>query len=99
MAPLEANLPKNEHACLVCGRGAVTHVTARFDIFRLADSKVKIIGMWLCQECDKKLTQVLTRDGEEQRRLAHRLTENPDYMSKRRNFTNLRNDQYVRQVE
>lgn len=62
------------------------HVTVRVTVFRVSSESRKIVQFWLCDTCEKANKQVLANDANQRRRVALRLTQEPSFFSKWRDW-------------
>jgi hypothetical protein len=69
--------------CDSCQKGEGTlHVTVRWDMVGPKATKVKHAQFWLCESCEMASRQVLVRDALLAQRMARRLTEEPEFLSR-----------------
>ena len=69
--------------CEACKeKEAKYHATLRLTLVGPEGAKTKIVQFWLCESCEAASQQVLARDRMQRERLARRLSEGPDYLTK-----------------
>jgi hypothetical protein len=73
--------------CDACGKGEGTHhVTVRVTVFGPKATKTKVVQFWLCADCEVANQQVLADDANRRQRVAMRMTRDPEFFSRWREW-------------
>lgn len=69
--------------CEACGLNEGTHhVTVSVTVVGPKSERRKMVQFWTCQDCDRSLSQTLEAGPALRQRVARRLTEFPEYLSR-----------------
>jgi hypothetical protein len=82
--------------CEACGKGIGTcHVTLRVEVFGPKSTRLKVVQFMLCDVCELASQQVLANDPQQRQRVALRMSQDPEFLSRWRDWRNRRRSQVL----
>jgi hypothetical protein len=70
------------YQCDACGKEAMFHLSVQVTVVGPKTNRLKLVQFWLCESCSHAHSQVMELGPDQKARIARRLTEFPEYLSR-----------------